>query len=72
MVADPSAEFDASEGVYTTREVARLYGVQSLETVMRWAREGRLPAVRVMDRGGSWRFSRKWVDDDLRGRGAAA
>jgi excisionase family DNA binding protein len=59
-----------AELFYTTQEVAALYGVQSEETVRRWAKTVRIPAVQVADHGGSWRYPKAWVDADLAGQGS--
>jgi excisionase family DNA binding protein len=58
---EPPVDFDSSEGLLTAPEVARLYRVDT-RTVDRWARNRLMPAIRP---GGDWRFSRKWVNDDL-------
>lgn len=47
------------KGVFTTRDVARLFGV-SPATVRRWCREGKLEAMRTSARG-SLRFKREEV-----------
>jgi hypothetical protein len=64
--------FDASEGLLTTVEVAACFAVDP-KTVSRWARAaivdeqaGRTPRVPVMRTpGGDWRFSAKWVREQL-------
>jgi excisionase family DNA binding protein len=38
----------------TAREVAEMVGVRSAETVLRWTREGKLPAIRLP--GGALRY----------------
>ncbi len=38
----------------TAREVAEVVGVRSAETVLRWTREGKLPAIRLP--GGALRY----------------
>lgn len=60
--------FDASEGLLTSYELARLFGVE-IKTVQRWASaaiaaqiNGTAPKVPVMRTpGGDWRFSAKWA-----------
>jgi excisionase family DNA binding protein len=47
-----------TERLLTAREVAELLGV-SAETILRWTRDGKLPAIRLPS--GAWRFR----EDDL-------
>lgn len=56
------AGFDASQGLLTPREVADLYRVD-IHTAQRWARTGRLAAMRLPGR--DWRFSRRQVYTEL-------
>jgi excisionase family DNA binding protein len=58
------AETPVSEHLLTTREVAERFGVVS-ETVLRWVRCGRLPAIRIST--GAIRFRESeiesWLDE---------
>lgn len=77
LAAHAPRNFDASEGLLLTHEVAKLFGV-GLPAVRRWAKEavaaelsGQQPRVPVMRTpGGDWRFSARWVHEQLEpGRG---
>lgn len=54
--------FDASAGLLLAAEVAELYRVD-VRTVLAWARNGRIPAIRTP--GHEWRFGKRWVYTDL-------
>jgi excisionase family DNA binding protein len=54
-----------ADRLLTAREVAELLGV-SVETVLRWARRGELPAIRLP--GGALRFRVDELDAWLAGR----
>jgi excisionase family DNA binding protein len=49
----------------TARQVADLFGI-STETILRWQREGKLPAIRLP--GGAIRFREDEVEEWLRER----
>jgi excisionase family DNA binding protein len=51
-------DWDSSEGLATPEEVAKEFGV-SIDTVGRWARTRKIPAIRP---GGEWRLSRAWIN----------
>ena len=57
-----------TDRLLTAREVAELLGV-STETVLRWARRGELPAIRLP--GGAIRFREDELDALARGAGDA-
>lgn len=57
-----SAGFDPSRGLLTSAEVAVLYRVD-INTVQGWARNGKIPRLRLP--GGDWRFSKRWIYDQL-------
>ena len=57
----PPDGWDPSEGLLTTSEIAALYRVD-IKTASRWARTGRIPAIRIP--GGHWRYSRRWVREN--------
>ena len=49
-----------SANLVTAREVAEHLGVKSVETVLRWVRQGKLPAIRLP--GGAIRFRQEDLD----------